>query len=80
VGLQDNTLADLLLTHDCYLSLSFSPAGAHPSGMLGEDPHGMAVNLPARLAQIAARGNNADANIQIFGSDYDTKDGSECFS
>ncbi|UZJ53666.1 hypothetical protein CBS101457_002986 [Exobasidium rhododendri] len=53
----------------------FNPAGAHPSGLLGEDPRGMAVNLPARLAQVAARGESTEAKIQIFGSDYDTIDG-----
>ena len=33
----------------------FNPVGAHPSGLIGEDPAGIPANLMPRIAQVAAR-------------------------
>lgn len=51
----------------------FNPAGAHPSGEIGEDPKGKPGNLLPLLAQMAV-GKYA-GELQIFGNDYPTPDG-----
>ncbi|PXV60519.1 UDP-galactose 4-epimerase [Dyella jiangningensis] len=50
----------------------FNPAGAHPSGQLGEDPSGSPSNLVPYVAQVAA---GLHAHLSIFGNDYPTHDG-----
>ncbi len=50
----------------------FNPIGAHPSGLLGEDPSGIPNNLLPFVAQVAAGRLNA---LSVFGDDYDTPDG-----
>lgn len=50
----------------------FNPAGAHPSGTMGEDPQGIPNNLMPYLAQVAV--GNLE-KLTIFGHDYPTKDG-----
>ena len=50
----------------------FNPVGAHPSGMIGEDPHGTPNNLMPFIAQVAIGRRPA---LQIFGDDYETRDG-----
>ncbi|MFI3206130.1 MAG: UDP-glucose 4-epimerase GalE [Clostridia bacterium] len=50
----------------------FNPVGAHESGMLGEDPNGIPNNLVPYITQTAV--GKLDC-INVFGSDYDTKDG-----
>ena len=51
----------------------FNPVGAHPSGIIGEDPNGIPNNLMPYVMKVA--GKELD-KITIFGDDYDTKDGS----
>ncbi|RXK41775.1 UDP-glucose 4-epimerase [Tremella mesenterica] len=51
----------------------FNPAGAHPSGKLGEEPRGKPGNLLPLLAQMATGRQRAD--LKIFGNDYPTRDG-----
>ena len=50
----------------------FNPVGAHPSGMIGEDPNGIPNNLLPYVAQVAI---GKLAKVGIFGNDYDTVDG-----
>jgi len=50
----------------------FNPVGAHPSGTIGEDPHGRPNNLMPFVAQVAV---GKQAELAIFGADYDTPDG-----
>lgn len=50
----------------------FNPVGAHPSGDIGEDPRGIPNNLMPYVAQVAV---GKRAHLQVFGSDYDTPDG-----
>ncbi|VDB92424.1 unnamed protein product [Peniophora sp. CBMAI 1063] len=52
----------------------FNPAGAHPSGFIGEDPQGRPGNLLPLLAQIAG-GRIKDPEVKVFGNDYPTPDG-----
>jgi UDP-glucose 4-epimerase len=50
----------------------FNPVGAHPSGLIGEDPNGIPNNLMPYLTQVAAR---RLSELSIFGDDYSTHDG-----
>src|SRR5450631_2784290 len=50
----------------------FNPVGAHPSGLLGEDPQGVPNNLMPFIAQVAV--GRLD-RLTIFGADYPTPDG-----
>jgi UDP-glucose 4-epimerase len=50
----------------------FNPVGAHPSGLIGEDPQGVPANLVPFLAQVAV---GRRPSLQIFGDDYPTPDG-----
>jgi UDP-glucose 4-epimerase len=50
----------------------FNPIGAHPSGQIGEDPHGVPNNLMPFISQVAS---GKREYVQIFGSDYETRDG-----
>jgi UDP-glucose 4-epimerase len=51
----------------------FNPVGAHPGGMIGEDPNGIPNNLMPFVAQVAV---GRLAELQVFGGDYPTPDGS----
>lgn len=67
----------------------FNPAGAHPSGEIGEDPRGKPGNLLPLLAQLAVGvrlphrpehtliplQKYAEDGLKVFGQDYDTPDG-----
>lgn len=50
----------------------FNPAGAHPSGDIGEDPLAAPANLVPRIAQLAA---GRFESLPVFGTDYPTPDG-----
>ncbi len=50
----------------------FNPIGAHPSGLIGEDPAGIPNNLVPYVAQVAVGKREA---VHVFGDDYDTPDG-----
>ncbi len=50
----------------------FNPVGAHPSGLLGEDPLGVPNNLMPVVAKVA--GGMVEA-VSVFGTDYPTADG-----
>lgn len=51
----------------------FNPVGAHPSGLLGELPIGSPNNLIPFITQTAA---GLREKLTVFGSDYNTVDGS----
>lgn len=50
----------------------FNPIGAHPSGLLGEDPRGIPNNIMPYISQVAV--GKLD-QLKIFGKDYPTPDG-----
>ncbi|SFV58310.1 UDP-glucose 4-epimerase [hydrothermal vent metagenome] len=50
----------------------FNPVGAHESGKIGEDPNGIPNNLMPFIAQTAVGKRD---HLNVFGNDYDTKDG-----
>jgi UDP-glucose 4-epimerase len=50
----------------------FNPVGAHPSGLIGEDPSGIPNNLMPYVAQVAVGKREF---LNVFGNDYATPDG-----
>ncbi len=50
----------------------FNPAGAHGSALIGEDPQDIPNNLVPYIAEVALGKREA---LRIFGTDYDTPDG-----
>lgn len=50
----------------------FNPIGAHKSGLIGEDPKGIPNNLLPYIAQVAI---GKRPQVNVFGNDYDTPDG-----
>ena len=50
----------------------FNPVGAHPSGLIGEDPVGTPNNLMPYVARVAA---GVLPRLRVFGGDYPTPDG-----
>jgi len=51
----------------------FNPVGAHPSGVLGEEPRGVPTNLMPHMMRVAA---GLLEKLKVFGTDYRTVDGS----
>lgn len=50
----------------------FNPVGAHASGLIGEDPDGIPNNLMPFIARVAS---GKLEHLSVFGSDYETPDG-----
>ena len=50
----------------------FNPVGAHKSGLIGEDPNGIPNNLMPYISKVA---NKELPHLNVFGNDYNTKDG-----
>ena len=71
----ENILRDLYVS-DADWSIAilryFNPIGAHPSGIIGEDPNGIPNNLMPYIVKVA---DNQLPYLNIFGDDYDTHDG-----
>lgn len=50
----------------------FNPCGAHPSGIMGEDPQGVPFNLLPLLGKVATGDRE---KLLVFGDDYSSRDG-----
>ena len=50
----------------------FNPIGAHPTGLIGEEPNGIPNNLMPYIVRVASKELEM---LSIFGDDYDTPDG-----
>ncbi|KAL2760319.1 hypothetical protein ACRALDRAFT_1059837 [Sodiomyces alcalophilus JCM 7366] len=50
----------------------FNPCGAHPSGLMGEDPQGIPFNLLPLLGKVAT---GEREKLLVFGDDYPSRDG-----
>lgn len=57
---------------DIALLRYFNPAGADPSGRIGEDPNGVPSNLVPYVTQVAI---GQQKELSVYGSDYPTRDG-----
>ncbi len=49
----------------------FNPIGAHPSGLIGEDPNG----IPNNLLPLVIKAAKGERVLSVYGNDYDTPDG-----
>lgn len=68
--LEDAAFADAGLS--VILLRYFNPVGAHASGLIGEDPHGVPNNLMPYVSQVAVGKREC---LTVFGGDYATPDG-----
>ena len=70
----EQILRDTCEAHDldAMLLRYFNPVGAHQSGTIGENPVGTPNNLVPYVMMVAA---GRLEKLQVFGSDYDTSDG-----
>lgn len=71
----ENILRDLYVSDNNWniaLLRYFNPIGAHESGRIGEDPNGIPNNLMPYITQVAV---GKREKLSVFGSDYDTHDG-----
>lgn len=71
----ENILRDIWVSDNSWsvaLLRYFNPIGAHKSGLLGEDPNGIPNNLLPYVAQVAV---GKLPQLNVYGSDYDTPDG-----
>jgi UDP-glucose 4-epimerase len=71
----EQILSDLVVADpewDVVLLRYFNPIGAHPSGLMGEDPKGIPNNLLPYVAQTAV---GRREYVHVYGNDYPTPDG-----
>ncbi|MCA9397841.1 UDP-glucose 4-epimerase GalE [candidate division WWE3 bacterium] len=71
----EEILSDLYISDNewnCILLRYFNPIGAHESGQIGEDPHGIPNNLMPYVLKVAI---GELRQLQVFGDDYPTPDG-----
>ena len=71
----EKVLTDLALADERWsvaLLRYFNPVGAHPSGLIGEDPADIPNNLVPYISQVAV---GQLPRLSIFGGDYPTRDG-----
>ncbi|MEM6641898.1 MAG: UDP-glucose 4-epimerase GalE [Bacteroidota bacterium] len=71
----ESILTDIQAAHpelNIALLRYFNPVGAHVSGDIGEDPHGIPNNLMPYITQVAV---GKREKLSVFGGDYPTHDG-----
>ena len=71
----ERVLADTARVNPKFRAISlryFNPVGAHPSGLIGEDPSGIPNNLLPFITQVAVGSRDS---LSVFGGDYPTADG-----
>ena len=59
-------------TFEAALLRYFNPIGAHPSGLIGEDPNGIPNNLMPIVMRVS---EGKIKELQVYGDDYPTADG-----
>ncbi len=73
--MNERILTDYVTAHPDFCAVLlryFNPIGAHPSGLLGDDPNGIPNNLMPYICRVAA---GQLEKLTIFGGDYPTPDG-----
>lgn len=71
----EQIMQDYAFSNSDFLGISlryFNPIGAHPSGLIGESPLNTPSNLMSYIQKVAS---GALPFLNIYGSDYDTPDG-----
>lgn len=75
-AISERVLADTAKAYDGFavsLLRYFNPVGAHPSGLIGEDPNGIPNNLMPYITKVA---KGIFEKLNVYGDDYPTVDGS----
>ena len=74
IDIENLLINDSYFQNDCSVKILryFNPIGAHPSGAIGESPKGIPNNLMPFILKVAQREYQ---KVSVFGSDYDTHDG-----
>lgn len=73
--ISEEIINDFCVAHPTFHATSlryFNPTGAHPSGLIGEDPKGTPNNIVPVIMQAYSRRRS---RVHVFGSNYDTADG-----
>ena len=87
--MQEQIIRDFAITQPdkCFVILRyFNPVGAHPSGLIGENPGGRPNNLMPYILRVAANNSGLGFNVSnedkenykqltIYGTNYNTRDG-----
>ncbi len=71
----EHMLRDICTADNAFAAITlryFNPIGAHPSGLIGENPKDIPNNLMPYLIKVA---NSELPYLQVFGDDYETRDG-----
>ncbi len=71
----ESLLQDLAISDPQWTIISlryFNPVGAHPSGLIGENPKGIPANLVPYILQVAT---GKQPYLTVYGNDYATSDG-----
>ena len=71
----EEMLMDIVASDSSWRIISlryFNPVGAHPSGLIGEDPKGVPNNLVPYIARVAS---GKLPFLKVHGNNYDTPDG-----
>lgn len=71
----EDILKDLYISDPSWKIINlryFNPIGAHPSGIIGEDPNSEATNLIPLVIKVAL---GESKELLVFGGDYKTSDG-----
>ena len=74
-AINENILTSICQSYknmSCCLLRYFNPIGAHESGLIGEIPNGIPNNLLPYICDVAVGKRD---HLNVFGNDYDTKDG-----
>ena len=74
IDIENILLNDPYFKGDCSVKILryFNPIGAHPSGLIGENPKGIPNNLMPYILKVA---NREYKTVSVFGDDYETHDG-----
>ena len=73
--INERILNDLYISDNCWniaLLRYFNPIGAHPSGLIGENPNDIPNNLIPYIVKVAT---GELKELSVYGDDYDTPDG-----
>lgn len=74
IDIERMLIEDDFFQNECSVKILryFNPAGAHPTGLLGENPKGIPNNLMPYILKVAKK---ELLEVSVFGNDYPTLDG-----
>jgi len=74
IDIENLLINDTYFKNECSVKILryFNPIGAHPSGIIGENPKGIPNNLMPFILKVAKQ---QIKKVNVFGGDYNTPDG-----